>query len=341
MIWNAWEGAVENPPGCAQATAAPPCHSSHMETAHARPIRPHPCLKKIAPKPFTRSAYCPAHRYDGAMRNRSTASLLPNPCRNWADWSSAELAALDKTRAMAILPVAAIEQHGPHLPLKVDTALAEGMVAACLPHLPADLPALFLPVQAIGYSPEHRAYAGTLTLSAETVIRLWTEIAQCVAASGIQKLLIFNTHGGNVGLLDVVARDVRARLDMLVYTCSWFNLPLGPAVEAFGAHERRFGIHGGAIETSLMLALHPDDVRMDLAKDFGSTSEARAADYAILGNGHSARLAWQMQDYNVEGAAGNAAAARADRGHALLEATGQALANLLVEFDRLPLSTLR
>ena len=271
----------------------------------------------------------------------SCSSTLPHAPRYWNNYSSAELAALDKSRAIAVLPVAATEQHGPHLPLKVDAALADSMIAACLPHLPASLPALFLPTQAIGYSPEHTAFAGTLSFSAETVIRAWTEIAQCVAASGIKKLLIFNTHGGNVGLLDVVARDLRARLGLLVYTCSWFNLPLGEAASAFDAHEHRFGIHAGAIETSLMLALHPQEVRMHLAQNFASTSEQRAASLPILGNGRSAKLAWQMQDYNAHGAAGNAAAASAEKGQALLQATGRALADLLMEFDTLQPDMLR
>ena len=263
------------------------------------------------------------------------------PSRYWADWVSTDFAALDKTRAIAVLPVAAVEQHGPHLPLKVDAALADGMVAACLPHLPADLPALFLPTQAIGYSPEHIAFAGTLTLKAETVIRLWTETAECVAASGVRKLLLFNTHGGNVGLLDVVGRDLRARLGMLVYSASWFNLPLGDAYAAFDADERRFGIHAGAIETSLLLALHPADVRMDKAQPFASTAQTRAQNFATLGNGHSAKFAWQMQDYNPQGAAGHATTASVEKGQALLASVGQALAALLVEIDKLPQDTVQ
>lgn len=282
----------------------------------------------------------PDHASDRTA-NATCAASQHLPSRYWNEWSSAELAALDKTRAIAVLPVAATEQHGPHLPLRVDAALADGMIAACLPHVPASLPALFLPTQAIGYSPEHAAFAGTLTLSAETVMRIWTEIAQCVAASGIRKLLIFNTHGGNVGLMDVVARDLRARLGLLVYTCSWFNLPLGEAMAAFNEHEQRFGIHAGAIETSLMLALHPEQVRMPLAQDFASTAQTRASTSPILGNGRSAKLAWQMQDYNPQGAVGNAAAARADWGAALLQATGRALADVLIEMDRLPPDTLR
>ncbi|OSZ64076.1 creatininase family protein [Hydrogenophaga sp. IBVHS2] len=268
------------------------------------------------------------------------------PSRFWADLVTDDFAALDLDRAIAVLPVAATEQHGPHLPLSVDADIAQAVVQACLPHLPGDLPALFLPVQAVGFSPEHRAFAGTLSLSAETLMRLWTEIAEGVAASGVRKLLIFNTHGGQVGALDLVARDLRARRDLLVYTSSWFNLPLLDAsgqdvMTRFSAHEHRFGVHAGEIETALMLALHPQRVRMDRAGDFRSSSEQRARDFSVLGNGRSAKLAWQTQDLNPSGAVGNAAAATAEDGHAVLDAAGRALARLLTEIDRLPPDTLR
>ncbi|MEY4978632.1 MAG: hypothetical protein RLZZ352_902 [Pseudomonadota bacterium] len=247
---------------------------------------------------------------------------------------------------MAVLPLGATEQHGPHLPLSVDTDLVNGIVTAALPHLAPDLPALFLPTQAVGFSPEHARFAGTLTLKSETLLRLWTEIGECVAASGIKKLVLFNAHGGQVGALDLVARDLRARLGMLVYSTSWFNLPLhGPDGEDVGqrftASEHRFGIHAGDMETSMMLALAPQQVRMARAADFPSTAQERAQRFPILGNGRSAKLAWQMQDYNPQGAAGNAAAATADKGHALLDAAGRALAQLLTEIDQLPPDTLR
>ncbi len=267
------------------------------------------------------------------------------PARFWSELSTADFAQLDRGRAIAVLPVAATEQHGPHLPLSVDTDLVNGVVAAALPHLPADLPALFLPTQAVGFSPEHARFAGTLTLKAETLMRLWTEIGESVAASGVKKLVLFNAHGGQVGLMDAVARDLRARLAMLVYSVSWFNLPLvgaeGEAVDAlFPPHEHRFGVHAGDIETSMMQALRPDLVRMAQARDFASTSADRAAAFPVLGNGRSARLAWQMQDLNPAGAAGHAAAATADKGRAVVAAAGQALAQLLAEIDRLPPGTL-
>ena len=267
------------------------------------------------------------------------------PTRHWSDLSTADFAAIDRSRAIAVLPVAATEQHGPHLPLSVDTDIVNGVVAAALPHIAPGLPALFLPTQAVGFSPEHTRFAGTLTLKAETLIRVWTELGECVAASGVKKLVLLNSHGGQVGALDLVARDLRARLGMLVYSVNWFNLPLldaqGQDVNArFSAEEHRFGIHAGEIETSMMLALRPQQVRMERAGYFRSTSQDRAERFATLGNGKSAKLGWMMQDYNPEGAVGHAAAATADKGHALLDAAGRALARLLAEIDQLPPDTL-
>ncbi len=266
--------------------------------------------------------------------------------RFWADLKSPDFRSLDLARCIAVLPVAAIEQHGPHLPLNVDTTLVDGVIAAALPHLPDQLPVLFLPTQAVGFSPEHTAFPGTLTLRAETVIRLWTELAQSVAATGVKKLVLLNSHGGQVGLLDVVARDLRARLGMLVYSVSWFNLPLldaqGASLPAlFSADEQRFGIHAGDIETSMMLALEPDQVDMTKAQNFRSTSQDRAEKFGLLGDGKSAKLAWQMQDYNAHGAVGNAAGATAEKGCAVLAAAGRSVARLLVEVDQLPADTLR
>jgi creatinine amidohydrolase len=267
----------------------------------------------------------------------------------WSDLNTQDFAGMDKSRAMAVLPLAATEQHGPHLPLSVDTDIVNAVMAQSMPVLRTQAPGLpvyFLPTQAVGLSPEHAAFAGTLTLKPETLIRLWTDIAESVKAAGINKLILFNAHGGHVGAMDVVARDLRARCGMLVYSVNWYQLPLldaqGHDVNAlFSDHEHRFGVHAGDVETSVMLALKPHNVRMDQAQNFKSSSEDRAAKFPILGNGKSAKLAWQMQDYNAAGAAGNAAAATAEKGRALLDAAGQSLAKLLIEIDQLPADTLK
>lgn len=271
---------------------------------------------------------------------------MSTPARFWADLATTDFERLDRTRAIAVLPVAATEQHGPHLPLSVDTDLVEGVVRACLPHLPEDLPALFLPTQNVGLSPEHAGFAGTLTLRPETIIRVWTEIGAAVAASGVRKLVLLNAHGGHVGLMDIVARQLRADHGMLVYSVSWFNLPLldgqgRDVLELFSAEEQRFGVHAGELETSMMLALRPDRVDMAQARHFRSRAQERAERFEILGNGRSAKLGWQMQDYNGEGAAGQAHLATAEKGRALVHAAGLTLARLLVEVDRLPPDTLR
>lgn len=276
-------------------------------------------------------------------------TTMTSQSRFWADLSARDFAALqdsgEAARTIAVLPVAATEQHGPHLPLSVDAVLVDGIIRAALPHLGGDLKVLVLPTQPVGLSPEHARFAGTLTLKNETVLRLWTDIGESVAAAGIGKLVLFNAHGGNVSVMDLVARDLRARLNMLVYSVSWFNLPLcdaqGDDVSTlFGQDEHRFGIHAGDIETSMMLALDPTHVAMAHAQNFTSAAQARRAHFAILGNGRSAKLGWQIQDYNPAGAVGNAAAASADKGRVVVDAAGRALARLLAEVDRLPPDTL-
>lgn len=270
----------------------------------------------------------------------------PLPSRFWADLSTRDFAALQASGqaedVVAVLPVAAIEQHGPHLPLSVDATLLQGVIDAALPHLPADLPALFLPPQNVGLSTEHEGFAGTLTLSPATVIALWTELGACVARVGVKKLLLLNGHGGNVAVMDIVARELRQRHGLLVYSASWFSLPLPDAVSGlFSSAEHRFGIHAGEIETSMMRHLAPGTVRMEHAQNFRSTSQDRAERYAILGNGKSAKMGWAMQDYHPSGAVGRADAATAEKGMAVVEAAGGALAALLGELMALPLRTVR
>ena len=258
--------------------------------------------------------------------------------RYWADLTAREFQNLDRARTIAVLPVAATEQHGPHLPVSVDTTLVNGLVAAVLPKLPDDASVLFLPTVAVGKSNEHERFAGTLSLSAHTLIDVWMELGASVARAGIRKLVLFNAHGGQSAVMDLVSHDLRGLHDMLVFSVNWYRLGLPPGVIA--EDEVRFGIHGGELETSMMLALAPHLVEMDRAADFDSALRRHAADYPVLGNGVAARLGWQTQDLNPTGAIGNAAAASAQKGAAIIEFVAGRFAQLLQELDRMPLSSL-
>lgn len=263
---------------------------------------------------------------------------MPYKSRFWADYSAREFAQLRCEELIAVLPVAAIEQHGPHLPVSVDTTIINGVIAAALPHIGAEIGALFLPTQQVGKSNEHARFPGTLSLSAGTLVANWMEIGACVAASGVRKLVLFNSHGGQVSVMDIVARDLRARHDMMVFACNWYGLGLPDGL--ISEHEMRFGIHAGELETAMMLSLTPQLVDMRLAENFVSSSEARAAQFALLGNGQAAKLGWQMQDLNPKGAAGNALAATAATGRAALDFVGRRFAALLAEIAQLPPHTL-
>ena len=267
------------------------------------------------------------------------------PSKFWADLTSRHFSQLAGSsvinQTVAVLPVAAIEQHGPHLPVSVDTTLVNGVIEASVPHLPAALPVLFMPTQQVGKSNEHIRFPGTLTLSAQTLIAVWMELGACVARAGIKKLVLFNSHGGQMGVMDIVARDLRAAHDLIVFSSNWYTLPLGDEVmNLFTPQEHRFGIHAGDMETSMMLALREKYVDMAHAQHFHTQAEERAKTHPLLGNGNAAKLGWQVQDYNPYGAAGDATRATAAKGHAVINAAGLQLARLLQEVSSLPLSTL-
>ncbi len=264
----------------------------------------------------------------------TTTPPLP---RHWAHLKSPDFARLDAARTVAVLPLSATEQHGPHLPLSVDTDLLEGVIAHTLPQLPPELPVLLLPTQTVGRSIEHEAFAGTLTLESDALIQSWMDIGRGVARAGVKKLVLLNSHGGNVSSMDIVGRELRARHGLTVLMVNTFGLKLPAEVQAlFPPDEHRFGAHGGDIETSMMLALHPERVNMAQAQHFASSSQQRAQSYPVLGDGQSAKLAWAVQDLNPQGAAGNASAATAEKGRAVLEASGRVLAQLLAEACELP-----
>ena len=261
-------------------------------------------------------------------------SLLP---KYWNQLSTLDFKNIDPSKAVAVWPLAATEQHGPHLPLSVDTDIVEALVSESIKHLGANAPVFFLPTQTVGLSTEHTAFSGTLSLNAQTMLQIGAQLGACVARSGIRKLLLINSHGGNAGLMDLIARDLRGEHNLLVFSANWYQLPIAEeAWSEFSAHEQRYGVHAGDIETSIMLHIAPERVRMKEAQDFASASEVRSRDYEILGDGKSAKLGWHIQDYNKSGAVGCASAATAQKGEKLLNSAGLKLAQLLKELMVIP-----
>ncbi len=257
--------------------------------------------------------------------------------RLWQENATTDFAGVDPERTIAVLPVAAVEQHGPHLPLATDACIGAGVVEHMLARLPAGLDVSVLPMMPIGKSNEHLAFPGTLTLSAETLIRLWTEIGESVARAGVRKLVILNSHGGQPQVMDIVARDLRVRLGMFVVTLNYWAVAEGTPL--FPAAELRHGIHGGAAETSAMLYLRPDLVREAERRDFVPASVALEREYRFLRpEGGGVGFGWQAQDLNPVGACGNATDADAQRGREYVERAAAGLVGLLEEVARFPLS---
>lgn len=258
--------------------------------------------------------------------------------RRWWDLTTADFAALDMENVVAIQPVAAVEQHGPHLPVAVDALINAGIVDAALALLPDDAQVLVLPALPVGKSNEHLAFPGTLSISYETLGKVWFDIGESVHRAGCRRIIFFNSHGGQPQLVDIVCRELRVRLDMLAVACSWFQtIDIG---DLFDVRERTHGIHGGAIETSMMLHLHPELVKMELAEDFVSASVAIEADYSVLRSEGMTGFGWQAQDLQTSGVTGDAAAATAALGLILVERAAQKLATLASETARYPLSNL-
>ncbi|WP_376870657.1 creatininase family protein [Albirhodobacter sp. R86504] len=258
--------------------------------------------------------------------------------RFWANYTARDFAALDHDALIAVLPIGAIEQHGPHLPLSVDQAILDGIVAATIPLLPDTLPALFLPTMPIGKSTEHSAWQGTLTFSTQTLISMYMEIGDCVAAAGVRKLVFLNSHGGQIAIMDIVARDLRIKHDMLTVGANWFAM--GTPQGLLTPEEDRFGIHAGDMETSVMRALHPELVHMEQARNFPAKAAELASKFTHLGLSAAGKIGWQAQDMNAAGACGDATKATAEKGAAFVQHAAKEIVTLLQEVHATPLSFL-
>jgi creatinine amidohydrolase len=257
----------------------------------------------------------------------------------WQELSTEEIAAADRDRTVVVIPVAAIEQHGPHLPLGVDAIINEGLLDDALGRLPKGFPVLVLPPQSIGWSDEHGAFPGTLSLSAETLIAVWCEIGAGIARAGFRRLVFFNSHGGQSEIGKIAIRKLRISHQVLAVAANWYALV--DLSDLIDAGERRHGIHGGAVETSMMMHLRPDLVRREKLANFEPSSVGMAKAYRRLGPTGASPFGWMTQDLHPSGAVGNAAAADAGKGKVIVERAGQAFAELLLEAGRFDLSGLK
>lgn len=257
------------------------------------------------------------------------------PTAYWQDLCTTDFERVDPDRTIALLPVAAVEQHGPHLPLSTDAVINEGIVRLAMQRLPADASVLVLPALTVGDSLEHTAFAGTLSVDLQALLGLWMSIGHSVARAGVRKLVIFNSHGGQRAHVDQVALRLRVECGMLVVRAHSFRL--GMPAGLFDADELAHGLHGGAVETSVMLHLRPDLVRQAALADFPSSGRGLPVQDGVLGLEGAAGLGWMMQDVNPAGVCGNAAAATAEKGERLVAHWADRLVTLLGEVARQPL----
>jgi creatinine amidohydrolase len=260
------------------------------------------------------------------------------PPRDWTDTSWAEIGAGAAAHWIAVLPLAATEQHGPHLPVGTDVMIAQAYLQRVRELLPSTLPVTFLPLERIGISTEHVDFQGTVTLSTEAALKSWMATGESVARAGVRKLVIVTSHGGNSAAMTLVAQDLRAAHGLLVVTTSWsrFGVPQG----MFSEQELRHGIHGGAVETSIMLARFAEHVRKDKIADFSPATIAMEKTYRWLSAHRPAPFAWQAQDLHPSGAIGDATQASPEKGERLIEHGARAFVELLDDVDRFDLAHL-
>jgi creatinine amidohydrolase len=247
----------------------------------------------------------------------------------WQDLTTTDFAQVDPRRTVALLPVAAIEQHGPHLPLATDAIINAGIVDATMQRLPAEASVLVLPALDIGDSLEHSDFAGTLSADLDALLGLWLSVGRGVARAGVRKLVIFNSHGGQKAHVDLAALRLRVAHGLFVVRAHSFAFGVPPGL--FEQDELAHGLHGGAVETSLLLHLAPQLVRSSSIADFPSLGQRLAARGGLLGAEKPVGFGWMTQDLNPQGACGDARAASADKGRAVLDHAAGRLLQLLAE----------
>jgi len=255
--------------------------------------------------------------------------MSPMPPRFWTELAWPDFEAGDAASWIAVLPLTAVEQHGPHLPLGTDLIIMQHVIARLVQALPDDLPAIFLPPQPVGLSPEHEAFPGTLSLAVDSALSGWTAIGEGVARAGVRRLVLLNSHGGNSAVMDLVARELRRHFGLLVVTVSLsrFGVPGGLLPPEEVAH----GVHAGAVETALMQAFRPDLVRSGELAEFAPKTFDMESRFTHLRAARPAGFGWMTQDLHPSGALGNATLASAEDGERIAAHLVRCTAELLAD----------
>jgi creatinine amidohydrolase len=229
--------------------------------------------------------------------------------RNFAYLTWKQVDALPRESTLLVLPTAAIEQHGHHLPLATDTLINNLVLGKALELVPAELPVFALPPVCYGKSNEHIGFPGTLSVSAQTFLAVVRDIGASIAASGFRKVVLYNTHGGNTSLVDVLARDLRAEFGLRTF--SLFG-SAGASFEGVSQQERTYGFHAGEIETAYLLHATPELVHPG---QYTSNYIARVDQPELLKpEGSAANFAWLTRDIAPSGVMGDPTPATAENG---------------------------
>lgn len=222
----------------------------------------------------------------------------------------------DKDNVVMIQPIGAIEQHGPHLPLAVDSAIAQAVVGKALYNLDSTIPAYAMPTLYYGKSNEHWHFPGTITLTAQTLIALLMEVGESLYRAGFRKWVLLNAHGGQPQVMEIVARDLHQQHeDFLVFPLFVWRVP-NVAGELLTEKELELGIHAGDAETSLLLSILPEQVKLDQAV---AEYPHGLPENSLLSMEGSLPFAWTTRDLSRSGVLGDPTTASQEKGDRILE----------------------
>lgn len=266
--------------------------------------------------------------------------MADDPIRYWQRLTTTEVASIASQDPVVVVPLAATEQHGPHLPLSTDLEIARGLLRTAFGRLPTDHRVWMAPPLAFGASGEHSRFPGTLSLDPDVITETICQLGAALQDAGVRRLVVFNSHGGNRGAIESAALRLRDEQTQLVVKASYTSFARPDNVQLPDV-EWRHGLHGGALETAMMLYFRPELVRTNEIGRFDSLGEELEGAMRRLGPEGEAPFAWLAGDLNPLGVTGDASLADAELGQRLADHYGSVLAEVLQDAAAFPLDRLR